>query len=360
MNNRLFTFSGLIILLVSIAFIAGCASPELRTARIATKERDWERVLKSADNEIARLPNNAEAYYLKGLAYENLRKWEEMSAAYDKAVELSPLFTPRVEASRDRILRDYLLRSARYTELSDSAANDTKLSVAYNDSALATLDTAMIIDPQNGAIRREAALIAYYAEKHQLAENYALGAVELEDQSKPELLTRELLLLLYRNKKDNEAILRWAQEIMKLIDPKTDTTDTYLTALDAMVNTYLETSQGDKAEELVRSAIAALPNRVDLKIALADLLIEREDLQAVEQVYSEVLELEPDNFVANLNIGTIYIDQKKWEKAIPHLEKAREIDPLNKSALINLMSAYGHLENYGKFDELKKLYDQLP
>ncbi len=51
-------------------------------------------------------------------------------------------------------------------------------------------------------------------------------------------------------------------------------------------------------------------------------------------------ELDPDNVVAAINIGSAYILQGRHKQAIPILEKASQLEPTNSMVWINLAAAY--------------------
>lgn len=51
-------------------------------------------------------------------------------------------------------------------------------------------------------------------------------------------------------------------------------------------------------------------------------------------------ELDPDNVVVAINIGSAYILQGKHKQAIPVLEKASQLEPTNSMVWINLAAAY--------------------
>ncbi len=137
-------------LVIGVVMIMGCISPELRTAKIAVKEQDWKRALNAVEAEIARDPGSAEAYYLKGYIYEELGNFPEMSAAFDKSLELSPQFADKIKAHRIRLVARY---DKRYVD-------------AYNkeewETALTALDTAIIIDPNFPELYLRATMVAFY------------------------------------------------------------------------------------------------------------------------------------------------------------------------------------------------------
>ncbi|MFN3821441.1 MAG: hypothetical protein ACK4OO_03830, partial [bacterium] len=76
------------ILVFFLGIMAGCISPELRSARISIQEKDWERALSQLELERQRVTPSAEVYYLMGYCYENLNRLDLMSAYYDSSLAL--------------------------------------------------------------------------------------------------------------------------------------------------------------------------------------------------------------------------------------------------------------------------------
>jgi len=151
--------------ILSALVMAGCISPELRTARISINEKDWNRAIRSLDSEIARDSVSAEAYFLKGLCYEQLNDWQKMSESYSKSLEISDQFADRIKQSRRMIYARYVNRGVAAL---DSAAWEKKKAEIGDDeealaaadrerhaTALANVDTAIMVDPGNIDLYRD-------------------------------------------------------------------------------------------------------------------------------------------------------------------------------------------------------------
>ncbi len=335
-----------ITLVIAIFLIAGCISPEMRTARIAINETDWERALSALDAELARTSGSAEAFYLKGHCYEKLSDWERMSLYYDSSLTVSNQFETKIHDSRLRLVSRYYNRS--------SAAYDS----SRFEQALVELDTAIIIDPHDPLLYRQAAITAYYGDLFDVAAGYAMKSIELEKDGEKNLSVREVMLAISRSREEHNETIRWAQELMSEIDP-TEDIDSYLRAYDALVAAYMSLGENDKAQEVTKEAINLFPDQIELKMNLALLMIKRKNYDAASGIYYEVLAMDQDNFDANLNIGTILVNEDRWEEAIPYLERAHRTDPQNLITVQNLMAAYYNSEQYEKGEEMKNKLDAL-
>lgn len=338
--------------------IAGCISPELRTARIAVNERDWDRALNAINAELARSGPAAEPMFLKGMIYEQqasmmgdsipvlLSQYKTMSMYYDSSQALSNLFDDRINESRDRLFRKFLKRSA--------SAADT----ANWDAALGNVDIAIIIAPNVRVLYQHAAVTAYNAEKFELAIKYANAEVEREVTDSTDLTVREVLVASYSRLKDNANMLKWGNDLLKRCDPVTDSA-TYLRTHDVLLSVFEETKNYDAAIAIINDAIKLYPGRITMLMNKALFMIKKEDYQGAGAIYREVIKLQPDNFEALLNLGTILVTDSKWQEAIPHLKRAHELEPTNTNALRNLMAAYYNTDQDKLGKEIRDKLDAL-
>ncbi|MCD6098406.1 tetratricopeptide repeat protein [bacterium] len=65
-----------------------------------------------------------------------------------------------------------------------------------------------------------------------------------------------------------------------------------------------------------------------------------------ESLWSYVISVDPDHPLAHNNLGMVYVEEKRYELAVPHFKAAVKSMPKYKSALINLSGAYLELGRY--------------
>ncbi len=93
-----------------------------------------------------------------------------------------------------------------------------------------------------------------------------------------------------------------------------------------------------------------LPESVAVKHLLADVHRSLEQWELARALYRQVLETEPGNTTALLDLGVYYFNKKEFSGAIQSFQKAAAADPANAAAQYNLSQAYS--ESY-MFDEQK-------
>ena len=101
------------------------------------------------------------------------------------------------------------------------------------------------------------------------------------------------------------------------------------------------------------------PDNIQLRLNLATYKTRREDYPGAVMILEKVLLSDSLNVYANMTVGTILIIEKKYEEAIPYLEKVIAVEPDKKSALEYLFSAYYNTGQDKKGGEIRKRWAKL-
>ena len=152
------------------------------------------------------------------------------------------------------------------------------------------------------------------------------------------------------------------------------------------LNIYLQSGRDKEAYDQLDAAIAKDPGNANLYFAkgtLSDKLGKGDDAAAS---YKKAIELKPDFFDANYNLGAMYFNQaadlankannipaskmaeyesakKKYEakfkEAQPYLEKAFQINPKDEATIQSLRQLYGRIGDMQKAAEMKKALEAI-
>jgi len=98
-----------------------------------------------------------------------------------------------------------------------------------------------------------------------------------------------------------------------------------------------------------------LPESTAVKHFLADVHLSLNQWELANSLYQQVLEAEPNNRAAQMNIGAYAFLKGDFGTAIQHFQKVADADPANAAARFNLSQAYS--ESY-LFDESRKALAQ--
>ncbi|MFZ6051507.1 tetratricopeptide repeat protein [Halocola ammonii] len=147
------------------------------------------------------------------------------------------------------------------------------------------------------------------------------------------------------------------------------------------LNYYLSNQMFDEAKSRLNEAIEKNPEDKNLFYALGVVYDELEEDEKAVEAYKSALEIDPDYFDANFNLGILYYNsgveiiqaageippsqQKKYEaevakakdifkKAVPYLEKAKELEPEDENTLRSLMAIYARTNQDEKYKAIQK------
>ncbi|NTW25568.1 MAG: tetratricopeptide repeat protein [Lentimicrobium sp.] len=145
-------------------------------------------------------------------------------------------------------------------------------------------------------------------------------------------------------------------------------------------NIYLASRQNDKAMANLQQAVQKDPTNPTIYYAVGVNYFTMNNLVEAEKNYIKAIELKPDYFEANYNLGALYVNQAATEiekanklplsataeydalkldadnilkKSIPYLEQASALDPTDKSTLLSLKEIYTRLNMLDKRKEVE-------
>lgn len=93
------------------------------------------------------------------------------------------------------------------------------------------------------------------------------------------------------------------------------------------------------AETAARSALGLAPKSGEASAILGSILAARHDYDEAEEAFSRALENEPDNATAQHWFGLFLLNTGRLRDALPHVERAQSLDPLNGAILGTLGAA---------------------
>jgi len=92
--------------------------------------------------------------------------------------------------------------------------------------------------------------------------------------------------------------------------------------------------------------VAANPEVIDMRLALANRYVEEGDYAAAARHYTVALEQQPDNIEALAHFGWLYLQLDEVAEAVRYIDQALELDPAHQEALW----FQANIELYGRSD----------
>jgi Tfp pilus assembly protein PilF len=176
---------------------------------------------------------------------------------------------------------------------------------------------------------------------------------------------------LLQKQNDDEAYLALIQEGRKKYPEDAD-------LIVYELNYYLKNQKFEEAENNLLLALKKEPDNKQLHFSLGVVYDQLGKKDQAAEAYKKAIEIDPEYFDAVYNLGALYFNQgvemnnaaneiqdnKKYEaarneakevfkKALPHLEKAHELDPNDVGAIASLQQLYALLGQNDKYQEMK-------
>ncbi|MBW6491569.1 MAG: tetratricopeptide repeat protein [Lentimicrobium sp.] len=154
----------------------------------------------------------------------------------------------------------------------------------------------------------------------------------------------------------------------------------------AETNIYLSSKQNDKAMANLVEAVKTDPMNPTIHYAVGVNYALMGDVAEAEKAYLKAVEINPDYFEANYNLGALYVNEAALSieeanklplsavqeydalkvkaddilrKSIPFLEKASALDTTDRSTLLSLKEIYTRLQMYDKMKEINDKISEL-
>jgi tetratricopeptide (TPR) repeat protein len=106
-----------------------------------------------------------------------------------------------------------------------------------------------------------------------------------------------------------------------------------------------------QAEAEYKAALAAGPDTEKAKLRLGEIAAKRSDLEAAYAAYSRVLDHQPDNAEAAMDMASLLKEMGQPAKALPLMERSVRLDPTNASSHYRLSLLY---RDAGRLEDAKR------
>lgn len=383
-NKKMKKLSLIIILLIAFATVFGQGKKDRTDAFNYLRKGKLDEALKKIEPTISdpTTMNEAKTWFYRGNIYLQIHMSElpqyknldpnALSKAYESYQKMLELDTKK-EFYTEGIQNLLVISEQLYNE-GVKEFQATK----YNE-ALANFEQAAQVAQSYGSVDTlaifNAGLSAENAQNTDKAIQYYNKAVEL-NYKQP--LIYSSLANLYLMKKDTTM----AFEIMKQGRQKYP--DEFALLI-TETNLYLGAGETEKAMANLQQAVKTDPLNPTIHYAVGASYDQMGNKQEAEKAYLKAIELKPDYFEANYNLGALYVNQaaeiqneanklklndpnydvmKKQaddilSKSLPYLEKATVLDPKDRSTLLALKEIYTRLSMYDKLKEVNTRIAEL-
>ena len=324
MSNHTFALS------LTLAFslcTVGCQPKEVTSAKIYIRNNDWDRAIAQLEQAVKSDPNNAEAHFLLGQACGYKKRYKEMVTEFDISLKISNKFLPQISAERERHWVDKYNAAIIALDKKDYATAQNHLLLA-----------AIIDHSKHEAHKKLAAAYLLTGDANKARVIYTKL---LENNPTDVNLLSSLANIYYSEEKYHDAV----SVLKKILDIEPGHRD----ALANLALSYDALGEQEAAARAFEVAIAANSLDVDLVFLFGEHHYKAENYQQAIQLFERVLELQPNDFEATVNIGNAYLSmaetlRKQLQTANNGSSTPTEVQQLKQDAIANYKKAVPYLE----------------
>lgn len=221
-------------------------------------------------------------------------------------------------------------------------------------------DKKVTIETKNGKFDATVKFLPFYSASSSKAKAKALFDSALKEfangsEDKAVTMLREVIeldhhltdayeslgVILSRHEQYDEAIALMHR--LQSLDPNSIMAHTNLSIY------YMHQGDKERAEEEKAIAMSLRMSQLAREHALKKKEEEDKQKLAAEaekrlDMFRQVLQIDPDDFLANNGVGTVYVELEKFEESIPYLQKAIAVKPTHTVAYLALGKAYENLD----------------
>lgn len=294
-----------------------CGSPEMTSAKLYIQRLDWASAETSLMQEVAKNPNNAEAWYWLGRARFEMKNYTGIHDPFERSLKISNQFEKDIRG----------LQFNGWVLLYNGGVEAMKLAHATQGDSAHIFNTRAIENFQNALILNKDSSSTYL--------NLGLAYMALDDFSNG---SKNLEIAM---RKDQDPVLATSLA-GRYLERGRLTQSGALNATGAEKDALTKSAKEDfeKAISLLGSARKWAPDDATATSLLLDCYIAAGRTDEAMTVFGEAAKKNPSNKLLAYNYGVLLIKAGRHDEALAQFRNALAIDPKFEDALYNIGIGY--------------------
>jgi len=297
----------IIAIVIGIAFIA-CQSAEMTSAKVYIQQENYPAALEQLKIAAGKEPTNPLVFLTMGKLFAEMDSMDQMSEAFNTALELDSTMTEDIHAWRMEKRAKYFNKGRKFGESEKW------------EEAIQNTETAVLIDPEFSDGWKN---LAFFYEKTDQSEK-ALEAYRKAYELNPLdlLFAKKIAVTEFNNENKTEA----ERILKKLIDEGEPDVETYL----LLQRVYLSQDKKEEAMEVLQVAEKEFPDDTDLLFDYGTLLFDAMgDFEGAAAYFQKIVDIDPANTDALYNLSVALYKADKFEESAACGEVLVANDPQN-------------------------------
>ena len=306
----------LILLLFGITFMGfQCSSTELTSARLYIQQKNFDKALEVLQEEVTKNPKSDEGYYLLGYVYGEKGEMDKMIESFDQSLSISNKFSKEITESRAYHWANSFNKGVNLFQRGNKTV-DADSSKMFYEMSVNEYQNAIMMQPDSAETYRNLAFVYLTMGKNKESIEPLQKLVDLEKSEDGYQYLGEVYFTLASN---------------KMIDFRND---------GVSKDSIEAVEMFDKAIEVLEEGRKVYPENADMLVALSNSYIGANKIDVAMEAFKEGVEKEPDNKFYRYNYGVLLLGAEMFEDAETQFLKAIEIDNGYENAIYNLAVTY--------------------
>lgn len=360
--------SPILVALLATAYLSltgfQCGSAESTSAKLYMSQKQYDKAEQALEKEVAKNPNDEEAWFMLGQVRIELKKYLEANQAYDKALAISDVHKKEIANNKQYYWGQFLNAGVE-------AYNNGRTESANYDTAIVKFQAAIQFEPDSSTTYHYLAL----AQLGKGEDEKAIASLQQALQHKPGYadalkilggiyLSRANEKLVAKDQAGAKADLEKAAELYESARKSHPERVEYISQL---IDIYQRLDQEDKSLALTRDALGRDPNNRAFIYVYGEFLLKQNKFeQSIEQL-RKVADKKPDSVDviytnANYNLGVAY---QNWGVSLKEqAEKKAEEDQKSGKKDKNVQGDQSYKEKFNSarvyFEKTSELRPEDP
>ena len=312
-NSKLLVLGMLFLGIMFLGF--QCASTELTSAKLYIQQKNWDKAIETLNTEVTKNPKSDEGYFLLGTVYSEQDNIDKMIESFDKSLAISNKFQKNIEEYKAFQWANNFNRGVSLFQRG-SKVTDKDSTKMYYDMAIDSYNKAIALEPDSGETYRNLAFVYLTSGKTEESVEPLTKLVEIEQAEEGYQYLGEVYYTLGFNLMNEFKFSKNPQDSIKAMD-------------------YYAKSIASLEEGL-----AKYPENSDMQVARTSAYIGAGRIAEAITASKILVDNEPDNKIYRYNYGVLLLNAERYPEAETQLLEALKIDPEYENAIYNLGVTY--------------------
>ncbi|MCZ6701922.1 MAG: tetratricopeptide repeat protein [Ignavibacteria bacterium] len=377
-----------IVLLTGLVFSGfQCSSSELTSARLYIQQKNYIKAIDVLHKDVQKNPKSDEGWYLMGYTYGEMGNMDSLLVGYDNSLAVSNKFEKEINDSKIFYWVNKFNLGVNLFQRGNKTSDDDSAKIFY-DKSIDAFNSAAMLEPDSADTYKNMAFVYMRSGRNKEAIKPFKQLVQLKQELDGYRYLGEIYYSLGNQKSSDYTSSGDVEDSLKAEEYYTDAINVLEEGvknypddgdiLKTLSASYIQVGKQDVALSSFKSLVDREPDNKIFRYNYGVLLLESNDYTGAEKQFLNALEIDSEYESATYNLGITYVrwgtalknieeeteqytdeDIKKYELAVPYLEKVIESDPENGEIWEMLGKVYSLLNLQDKAMDAFNKSDQL-